>query len=434
MHTNPALIIAHKRDGLELSAQEIESFVTGFASGAIADYQMAAMAMAIYCRGMTENETACLTECMLNSGTTLIWPPDNTVRVDKHSTGGIGDKVSLVLAPLLACCGCQVPMLSGRGLGITGGTLDKLESIPGFRTDLDLAELQRVTDSVGCVITGASEELAPADKKLYALRDVTSTIASIPLITASIMSKKLAENLDSLVLDVKCGNGTFMKTIDQGRSLAESLVTTGQRMGLNTSAFLTDMNQPVGRMIGNALEVQEAMDLLQGEGPEDLKQLALTFATELLITSGAVANQEAAKATLSEHLDTGRAYEKSLEMIRAQGGDPEADRPLAAASDLQVPHGGYVATINSEQLGQAIIELGGGRRTMNASIDRGVGLEMHVRVGDLVEPDQLLARVFSREPEREAVSRMVVEAITIEPEPVLPNELILAHIPCSPER
>ena len=434
MQTNPALIIAHKRDGQELSAGEIEFFIKGFANGTIADYQMAALAMAIYCRGMSENETTHLTECMLNSGTTIAWPPGNQIRVDKHSTGGIGDKVSLVLAPLLACCDCQVPMLSGRGLGITGGTLDKLESIPGFRTDLDLADIQLVTDSVGCVITGASDELAPADKKLYALRDVTSTIASVPLITASIMSKKLAENLDALVLDVKCGNGTFMKTIDQGRALAESLVATGQRMGLTTSAFLTDMNQPVGRMIGNALEVQEAIALLQGAGPGDLKTLSLRFAAELLITSGSVTDLTEAQTLVSEHLDSGRAYEKFVQMILAQGGDPEADRPLAAASDLNVSDGGYVTAIDSEQLGQAIIELGGGRRIMNAPIDHGVGLEIQVNVGDPVEPGQLLARVFAREAEREPVSRMILDAISIEPAPISPNELIISHIPCSPER
>ena len=428
MHYNPARIIADKRDGLELTDGQIESFVKGFSDGTVADYQMAAMAMAIYCRGMTEQETADLTDCMLHSGVTLQWPEGDAIRVDKHSTGGVGDKVSLALAPLLACCGYQVPMLSGRGLGITGGTLDKLESITGFRTDLDLAEMQQVTETVGCVITGASAELAPADKKLYGLRDVTATIASIPLITASIMSKKLAENLDALVLDVKCGNGTFMKTPQQGQALAESLVITGQRMGLKTSALLTDMNQPLGRMIGNALEVQEAIDLLQDQGPEDLLQLTLALGSELLVCSATASNEEQAQQTLREHLTSGRGYDKFIEMVLAQGGDPEAPRPLAAASDLRAAQPGNIVTIDTEQLGLAMIELGGGRRQMNDPIDHGVGLELLVRLGDTVEEGQLLARLFAREAQRETVTELVLNAIHIGEQDVQPGPLILNHI------
>ena len=258
---NPVQIIAAKRDGLELTDGQIADFVNGFATDQIPDYQMAAMAMAIYLRGMTVAETAALTDAMLRSGSALTWtgsPPC----VDKHSTGGIGDKVSLILAPLLACCGLRVPMISGRGLGPTGGTLDKLEAIPGYRTDLTMDEIQQWTNSIGCVITGASADLAPADRKLYALRDVTATVASIPLITASIMSKKLAEGLDVLVLDVKFGSGAFMKTRELGEALARSLVGTGLRMGVKTSAILNDMNQPLGRAVGNANEVLEAIDCL----------------------------------------------------------------------------------------------------------------------------------------------------------------------------
>ncbi|HQX54102.1 MAG TPA: thymidine phosphorylase, partial [Planctomycetaceae bacterium] len=271
----PASLIAAKRDRQELRDEEIAFFVQGFADGSIPDYQMAAMAMAIYLNGMTPRETATLTFAMLSSGTRLVWPKDGRSRVDKHSTGGIGDKTSLILAPLLAECGLQIPMLSGRGLGATGGTLDKLEAIPGYRTDLALAEITQLTQSVGCVITGASAELAPADRKLYALRDVTATVPSIPLITASIMSKKLAESLDALVLDVKFGSGAFMKTREQATELAHSLVSTGQRMGVHTTALLTDMNQPLGRMCGNAVEVLESIDVLQGGGPDDVRQLTI---------------------------------------------------------------------------------------------------------------------------------------------------------------
>ncbi len=278
---NPSQIIARKRDGGTLSAAEIAYFIQGYARGTIPDYQMAALAMAIYWRGMDEAETAALTEQMLRSGEVLAGD-DLSSRVDKHSTGGIGDKCSLVLAPLLACCGLTVPMISGRGLGPTGGTLDKLESIPGFRTDLSAEEIRQVVDRVGCVITGATPNLVPADRKLYALRDVTATVASIPLITASIMSKKLAEGLSALVLDVKFGSGAFMKTRHSARTLAQSMVATGERMGVRTTALLTDMNQPTGRLAGNAVEVDEAIGCLSGQGPEDLQRLTFALAAEIL--------------------------------------------------------------------------------------------------------------------------------------------------------
>ncbi|HYO24074.1 MAG TPA: thymidine phosphorylase, partial [Lacipirellulaceae bacterium] len=283
---NPVWLIAKKRDGEELSDHEIAQFISGYARGDIPDYQMSAMAMAIYLRGMSTAETASLTDHMLASGARFTWPDDGVPRVDKHSTGGIGDKVSLPLAAMLACCGLQVPMISGRGLGATGGTLDKLEAIPGFRTDLSMEEFRDVCQRVGCVISGATADLVPADRKLYALRDVTATVPSIPLITASIMSKKLAEGLDALVLDVKWGSGAFMKTADQARELARSLVATGQRMGVATTALVTDMNQPLGRMAGNALEVNESYAALQGEGPADLMEATYALGAELLVSTG----------------------------------------------------------------------------------------------------------------------------------------------------
>jgi len=266
---HPSSIIVKKRDGGVLDPADISFFVDGYVRGEIPDYQMSALAMAIFLRGMDHEETVTLTEKMLASGKTLCWASGSVPKVDKHSTGGIGDKVSIILAPLLACCDLHVPMLSGRGLGTTGGTLDKLESISGFRADLNIDEIQRLTERVGCVITGTTEDLAPADRKLYALRDVTGTVPSIPLIVASIMSKKLAENVDALVLDVKFGSGAFMKSIEEARQLAFTLVEVGQRMNVKTTALLTDMNQPLGRMVGNAVEVDEAVEVLKGNGTTD---------------------------------------------------------------------------------------------------------------------------------------------------------------------
>src|SRR5262245_22400391 len=289
---NPAVLIAKKRDGRELARNEIVYLVHGFTRGTIPEYQMAAFAMAVFLQGMTTDETAALTDAMLQSGVWLVWPQRDRPIVDKHSTGGIGDKTSLVLAPLLACCGLAVPMISGRGLGATGGTLDKLEAIPGFRTDLSPAEIQATVERVGCAITGASAEIVPADRKLYALRDVTATVPSIPLITASIMSKKLAESLDALVLDVKFGSGAFMKTLADARRLAQSLVATGKRMGVRTTALLTDMNQPLGRMAGNLVEVHEVIACLKGEGPADLWELTRELAAELVGNSSPHAPRE----------------------------------------------------------------------------------------------------------------------------------------------
>src|SRR4051812_43079517 len=298
----PALIIARKRDGAALGSAEISSFIAGYSRGEIPDYQMAALAMAIYLRGMTTEETAALTDAMLASGQRMQWNSGGKPKVDKHSTGGIGDKTSLILAPLLACCGLAVPMISGRGLGATGGTLDKLEAIPGFRTDLSLEGIQEITERVGCVITGATAEIAPADKKLYALRDVTATVPSIPLITASIMSKKLAESLDALVLDVKFGTGAFMKSLESARILARSLVDTGKRMGVKTSALLTDMNQPLGRMAGNLVEVHESIATLEGRGPPDLWDCTRELAAELLLLTGQARGREEAFRMLENEI------------------------------------------------------------------------------------------------------------------------------------
>lgn len=421
----PASIIAAKRDGHELSDQQIEFFVQGYAGDRIPDYQMSALAMAIYINGMSSRETATLTMQMLQSGTVLTWPQDGNVRVDKHSTGGVGDKISIPLAPLLACCGLQVPMLSGRGLGATGGTLDKLEAIPGFRTDLSLQEIQQLTQQVGCVITGASQELAPADQRLYALRDVTATVPSIPLITASIMSKKLAESLDALVLDVKFGSGAFMKTYQQARQLAESLVQTGQRMGVRTTALLTDMNQPLGRMCGNAVEIQESIQILQGTGPADVRELTLALAAELLVSSGLATQHQQALQTATEKLDGGFAFEKYQQMVIAQSGDHHTSLQVAPASEVLAEECGTLNSVHTEQLGLVIIAMGGGRQKKDAAIDPEVGLELLVRIGDRIERHQPLARIFSHNPEPHCTE--VRSAFQLGPQPV-PQPLIVERL------
>ena len=395
----PASLIAAKRDHRELSDEEIAFFIQDFATGTIPDYQMSAMAMAIYLNGMTPREIATLTSEMLRSGTQLAWPKNGIPRVDKHSTGGIGDKTSLILAPLLAECGLQNPMLSGRGLGATGGTLDKLEAIPGFRTNLSLDEITRLTQSSGCVITGASAELAPADRKLYALRDVTATVPSIPLITGSIMSKKLAESLDAMVLDVKFGSGAFMKTREQATLLAHSLVNTGERMGVRTTALLTDMNQPLGRMCGNAVEVLESIDVLKGGGPDDVRLLTLELCAELLVSTGLETSLEKAAARSARHLDDGSAFERYCRMVKAQGGNPNAVLSVAKATDLVADTDGVVSAIDTEALGLVIISLGGGRRKMGDPIDHSVGLKMLVRIGDRVSRGTPLVKIFSEQPE-----------------------------------
>ena len=395
----PASLIAAKRDHRELSDEEIAFFIQNFATGSIPDYQMSAMAMAIYLNGMTPREIATLTSEMLRSGTQLAWPKNGIPRVDKHSTGGIGDKTSLILAPLLAECGLQNPMLSGRGLGATGGTLDKLEAIPGFRTNLSLDEITRLTQSIGCVITGASAELAPADRKLYALRDVTATVPSIPLITGSIMSKKLAESLDAMVLDVKFGSGAFMKTREQATLLAHSLVNTGERMGVRTTALLTDMNQPLGRMCGNAVEVLESIDVLKGGGPDDVRLLTLELCAELLVSTGLETSLEKAAARSARHLDDGSAFERYCRMVKAQGGNPNAVLSVAKATDLVADTDGVVSAIDTEALGLVIISLGGGRRKMGDPIDHSVGLKMLVRIGDRVSRGTPLVKIFSEQPE-----------------------------------
>jgi pyrimidine-nucleoside phosphorylase len=421
---NPVAIIQKKRDGQRLSREEISAFLGGYVRGSVPDYQMAALAMAIFLQGMDAEETAALTEVMLHSGARL----GRRWRVDKHSTGGIGDKVSLVLAPLLACCDLRVPMLSGRGLGPSGGTLDKLEAIPGFRTDLTAGEIEQIVDRVGCVITGQTADLVPADKKLYALRDVTATVPSIPLITASIMSKKLAEDLDALVLDVKWGSGAFMKTFQQAQALAQSLRDVGTHMGLKTMALITDMNQPLGRMAGNAVEVMEAIDTLCGRGPDDLVELTLALGAELLLLVGRASSLAEGREELVGALDSGRGLEKFREMVRAQGGDPDAALAIAPATPLGALRDGFVAAIDGEKIGYAIIALGGGRQQLCDKIGASVGIEMLVRLGDRVSAGQPWVNLLAHERGREEATQLLNEAIHIADEPPPPLPLIAERL------
>ncbi|QDV73611.1 thymidine phosphorylase [Botrimarina mediterranea] len=426
---NVAQLIAKKRDGAELSRDEIGGLIAAYAADELPDYQMAAWAMAVFIRGMTTAEIAALTEAMLDSGAKFAGSPaGGPPNADKHSSGGIGDKVSIPLAPALACCGVRVPMISGRGLGATGGTLDKLESIPGYRVDYDLEDAQRLADEVGCVIVSASPRLVPADRKLYALRDVTGTVPSIALITASIMSKKLAEGLDALVLDVKCGSGAFMKTLDDARGLARSLVDTGKRMGVATAALITDMNQPLGRLAGNAVEIDESVACLEGGGPADLRELVIAQGAEALVLAKVASSTEEGRAGIAKSLDDGSAREKLAQMVRAQGGDLDAPRPRAAEQIVKADRGGYVTAIDTEALGYAIIELGGGRKQKEDELDYSVGLEMLVRLGDRVEAGQPLVKLFANAKGRDAASAMTTGAITLSDEPREAPPLIVERV------
>ena len=429
----PASLIAVKRDGLELSDQQIDSFISGVTSGAIPDYQVTAMLMAIFLRGMSPRETAALTAAMLHSGTRLQWPPNGQPVVDKHSTGGLGDKTSLIIAPLLAECGVLVPMLSGRGLGPTGGTLDKLESIPGFRTDLSITELQQQVLQLGCVITGTTAELAPADRRLYALRDVTATVPSIPLITGSIMSKKLAESPHALVLDVKYGSGAFMKTAADAAQLAASLVRTGHSMNVATTALLTDMNQPLGGMCGNALEVLEAVMVMQNHGPPDVCRLSLLLAAQVLVDCKVENTHEAALSRCEGLLQSGAVYERFLRMVEAQHGDPRLPLKIAPATELVATRSGFLSRIRTEQLGYAVIALGGGRQQTKDTIDHSVGLEMLVRIGEQIEAGQPLVRIYSRQPE--SIHQQILDALELsDTAPSEPLPLIHSRMTISAEQ
>ena len=392
-------LIRKKRDSGELSHEEINFLVSGYTRGEIPDYQMAAWLMAVWIRGMNRSELAALTEVMLYSGEVLNHSEIPGKKVDKHSTGGIGDKTSLILAPIVAAGGLTVPMISGRGLGHTGGTLDKLEAIPGFNVNLSLAEFRRVLRECGMGLIGQTAEIAPADKKIYALRDVTSTVENIGLICASIMSKKLAEGIDALVLDVKTGSGAFMKKEEDSIRLAEVMVDTGKRMGKKVVALITDMDQPLGRMAGHSNEVAESIEVLKGRGPADLRELSLELSAWMFYLGDKTKNVEEGRRLAETMIVSGQALEKFRQGIRLQGGDErvieEPERLPIARLNFHVasPAGGFVTGTNCEQFGIALAMLGGGREKKEDKIDHGVGLEFHKRIGDRVEKGEPLATI-----------------------------------------
>jgi pyrimidine-nucleoside phosphorylase len=399
----PSRLIEAKRDGRAIPEEDLRSFLRDFLSDDLPEYQMSAFLMAVVFQGMTPLERSCLVDEMLHSGSTLSWPDADRPVVDKHSTGGVGDKVSLILAPLAADLGMLVPMMSGRGLGHSGGTLDKLEAIPGFRTDLPLDEFKSVLGRVGCAMIGQTEEIAPLDKRLYSLRNVTGTVPAIPLIAASIMSKKLSEGLDTLVLDVKHGSGAFICGTDAALELARTMVEIGVGYGVNVTALLTAMDRPLGISAGNALEVRECVEVLQGDGPKDLREVTLRLVAEMSLASGLASGADLAYADAVESIDSGRALERFAQLVTAQGGDAAVcvDASRLAQAPLQgevlAEADGVIQEVAPRPLGWGVVELGGGRRKLGDDIDPSVGFEVLAQTGHAVATGDVLAIVHARD-------------------------------------
>jgi len=431
----PQWIIEKKRNGQALTDEDIGFFIRSYANGAIPDYQMAALAMAITLQGMSPGETAALTQSMLQSGSILDTSSLRNPKIDKHSTGGIGDKISLILAPLVACCGIAVPMIAGRGLGLTGGTIDKLESIPGYRTQLDEAAFLHVLNTCGCSIIRAMDDIVPADKKLYALRDVTGTVSSIPLIVSSILCKKLAARIDGLVLDVKWGSGAFMTTRTDAEALARALVETGQQLGLRIAALLTDMNQPLGQAVGNALEVAESVEVLRGHGPADVVALTLELGARMLMMGRVDADRKQALGQLRARLESGEAFERLKTMVRLHGGDPRAlDDPArlpsaAIRKPLTARRAGFIQAVNAEAIGRVALLLGAGRMCITDTIDPAAGVATLKKVGDQVTTGETLVILHTnrQDPLEEALA-LCTNAFRITAESVSPPPLITLEI------
>ncbi len=428
-------IIRQKRDGEELSRDEIAWMVAGIARGDVADYQWSALLMAILWRGMTAAETAALCDAMMRSGSIVDLSPIRGRKIDKHSTGGVGDKTSLILAPIAAAAGVPVPMVSGRGLGHTGGTLDKLESIPGFRTDLDLTAYRTVLQRCGLVMIGQTAEIAPADKFLYALRDATATVESIPLIAASIMSKKLAEGIDGLVLDVKTGNGAFMTELDDSRTLAKTMCSIGRNMGKQVIALITRMDQPLGRAAGNAVEVVESVECLRGRGPDDLMRLSIELAAEMVVLGERTRTLGEARELCRQVIADGRALERFREMIECQGGDPRVvdDSSLLPAAGRRVevpaPRSGIVERLAARPIGHATMLLGAGRARVDSSIDPAVGVLLHKKTGDPVDEGEPLCTLLVNDESRlSEILALIKDAYGITDEPVSVPSLILDRL------
>ncbi len=428
-------LIARKRDGAELSSDQIETIIQAHQNGALADYQMSALCMAIFFQGMSAQETAALTHAMLYSGEVIDLSHVAGTKVDKHSTGGVGDKVSLCLAPLVAACGVAVPMISGRGLGHTGGTLDKLEAIPGFSVNLDTNTFMQVVEQVGVCMSGQTAELAPADKRIYALRDVTATVEAIPLIVASILSKKLAEGIDALVLDVKVGRGAFMKTEAQARELAEALVRVGTTAGKRVSALLTDMSAPLGRTVGNAIETREAIDVLTSSGPEDLVACTLALGAEMLVLGAAADDLNAGQQQIRQAIDSGRGAEVFERMIAAQGGDPQVvadtSRLPSTAKQFEVcaNRAGVICEIDALEVGLTAVAMGAGRTKTDDPVDHAVGIELMCQRGDTVTVGQPLAKLHLHLPsDADRPTERLLKAFTISDEPPAVAPLIIDRI------
>lgn len=422
-------LIERKRDGGRIEAGEWRALVLAYAAGHVPDYQMSALLMAVFLRGLDRGETDALTEAMLTSGVRLDLSHLRTPRVDKHSTGGVGDKVSIVLAPLIAALGVTVPMMSGRGLGHTGGTLDKLESVPGMRTDLSVRQAILQLERIGCVLIGQTDEIAPADRRLYALRSATATVESIPLISSSIMSKKIAEDLTGLVLDVKRGSGSFMPELERGLELARTMIDLGADHGCPVVALVTAMDRPLGRACGNALEVEEAIHALRGEGPPDLMRVTFALGAEMLQLAGVAASRDAAWRDMEVAISSGRAADKMREIIEAQGGngsviDDPAVLPQAQACELyDAPRRGFIARVEPRTIGRGVVALGGGRQRLEDTIDPSVGFVITAKPGDWAEQGEPLATIFARDSAGIEAGRAALrEAIVIadEAEPPLP--------------
>ena len=428
-------VIAKKRDGAALTRDEISFVVSGVTAGSLPDYQASALLMAVVLRGMTSQETAWLTDAMVQSGVRVDLSAIPGIKVDKHSTGGVGDKTSLILAPLAAACGVPVPMMSGRGLGHTGGTLDKLEAIPGFRVSLSLDEMKAALRAVGCAMIGQTAQIAPADKKLYALRDVTATVESIPLISASIMSKKIAEGIDALVLDVKTGSGAFMKTEADSRRLAESLVSIGNASGVRTEAIITAMEQPLGRAVGNALEVIECLDVLKGRGPRDLIDVSIELTARMLVVGGVARDRADAERKARDTIASGAGLDTFRRIIEHQGGDPRVVddyRRLPAAPSRHVvtaSHHGYVTTLDAELIGRASVSLGAGRDRVEDAVDPAVGVMLTAKVGDEVRQGDPILELHYRDQTKldQAIGRATA-AIAIGDAPPSLGPLIVGEV------
>ena len=426
-------IIKKKRDNQPLTKEEINFFVTGFTNGSIPDYQASALCMAIYYNGMNIEETTALTLAVRDSGDKLNFSNINGLRVDKHSTGGVGDKTSLIVAPLVASCGIKIAKMSGRGLGHTGGTIDKLESIPGFKTDLATEEFERIVNETGIAIVGQSAELAPADKKLYALRDVTATVDSMPLIASSIMGKKLAADDDCIVLDVKTGSGSFMKTIEQSKELARIMVDIGKNAGKRTLALITDMDIPLGNAIGNSLEVKEAIEVLNGKGPADLTEVCLCLATNMLYLAEKGSIEECEQMA-RQAISSGRALKTLVEMVKAQGGNheyilnPTLFKVADFSYEVKAPKSGYIYSVDTEGYGIASLLLGAGRNVKEDAIDFAAGIILRAKTGDFVNEGDVIATLYSEKNSFESSAKKLLDSTKICNTPPEKRDLVLARV------